>query len=342
MELKICLIGKGNVGTCFLQLLKEKSSIIRENYNCICKIVAIFEYDGALINNNGINLDELLANNNNLRKNKFWKNEVKAKDHISKLEIDLCIETTPTEPKTGEPALTHIIEALSNNIDVISANKAPFFLHYKKIKDLAKKTNCFVKYEATVASCVPALSIKRNLLGNVITRIEAILNGTNNYILSRMATEGISFTVALKEAQELGYAEADPSLDVDGYDAAGKLVILANELLNWSKNIDDVKVEGITKITPEAMELAKSDGYVIKHLAIAEDNDLIVEPRLVKSDSPLNISGILNLINLQTEKAGSIIFIGRGAGGFEAASAILNDLISIIKERKKLKENFNN
>ncbi|MFW9987353.1 MAG: hypothetical protein ACFFC3_01735, partial [Candidatus Odinarchaeota archaeon] len=149
MELNICLIGKGNVGTCFLQLLKEKNSIIKENYNCNCKIVAIFEYDGALINNDGIDLDELLANNNNLRKNKFWKKDVKATDLISKLDIDICIETTPTEPKTGEPALTHIIEALSNNIDVISANKAPFYLHYKKIKNLAQKMNCFVKYEAT-------------------------------------------------------------------------------------------------------------------------------------------------------------------------------------------------
>ncbi|MFX1453052.1 MAG: homoserine dehydrogenase [Promethearchaeota archaeon] len=339
MELKICLIGKGNVGTCFLQLLKEKSSIIRETYNCNCKIIAIFEYDGAIINNNGIDLDEILASSNNFRNNKFWKKEVKAIDLISKLDIDLCIETTPTEPKTGEPALTHILEALRNKIDVISANKAPFFLQYKKIKDLAHEMNCLVKYEATVASCVPALSIKRNLLGNLITRIEAILNGTNNYILSRMATEGIPFAVALKEAQELGYAEADPSLDIGGFDAAGKLVILANELLGWSKNIDDVKIEGIAKITPEALELAKSDGYVIKHLAIAEKNDLIVEPRLVKRNSPLNISGILNLIKLQTKQAGSIILIGRGAGGFEAASAILNDLISIAKERNLMTDN---
>ncbi len=342
MELKICLIGKGNVGTRFLELLKKKSHNIKENYNCNCKLVAIFEYDGALINNNGLDLEEILVNNNNFKENKFWKKNVKATDLISKLDIDICIETTPTEPKTGEPALTHIIEALSNNIDVISANKAPFYLHYNKIKNLAQKMNCFVKYEATVASCVPALSVKRNLLGNDITRIEAILNGTNNYILSRMTTEGIPFAVVLKEAQELGYAEADPSLDIDGYDAAGKLVILANELLNWSKNIDDVKVEGITKITLEAMDLAKSDGYIIKHLAIAENNDLIVEPRLVKRDSPLNISGILNLIKLQTKEAGPIIFIGRGAGGFEAASAILNDLISIIKERKKKNDNFNN
>ncbi|MFX1573437.1 MAG: homoserine dehydrogenase [Promethearchaeota archaeon] len=339
MEIKICLIGKGNVGTCFLQLLKEKKNLLREIYNCDFKLIAIFEHDGALVNKNGIDLEELLIESTNFRENKFWLKGMQAKDTISKLDTDLCIETTPTNPKTGEPALTHIIEALSNNIDVISANKAPFFLHYKSIKDLAKKMNCFVKYEATVASCVPALSIKRNLVGNKITRIEAILNGTNNYILNRMATEGIPFEVALKEAQELGYAEADPSLDVDGFDTAGKLVILANELLDWSKTIEDVKIEGITKITPQALELAKTDGYVIKHLAIAEDSELIVEPRLVKDDSPLNISGTLNLIKLQTRHAGSIILMGKGAGGFEAASAIFNDFLDIIKERTKLSNN---
>ncbi len=339
MELKICLIGKGNVGTCFLQLLKEKRHMIKEIYNCECILVAIFEHDGAIINKDGIDLNELLAKSANFRKNLFWKKDVKAKGLISELGINLCIETTPTNPNTGEPALTHIIEALSNNIDVISSNKAPFFLYYKRIKDLAEKMNCFIRYEATVASCVPALSIKRNLIGNKIIRIKAILNGTNNYILSRMATEGISFAVALKEAQELGYAEADPSLDVGGFDTAGKLVILANELLGWSKSIEDVKIEGITKITPQALELAKIDGYIIKHLAIAEENNLIVEPRLVKRDSPLNISGALNLIKLQTKHAGSIIFMGKGAGGLEAASAILNDLINIVIERNKIRHN---
>ncbi len=190
-----------------------------------------------------------------------------------------------------------------------------------------------VKFEATVASCVPVISIKESLSGNTISRIRAILNGTTNYVLSRMATEGISFSVALKEAQELGYAETDPTLDISGYDTAGKLVILSNELLGWSKSIKDVKIKGITKITPHALELAKLDDYVIKHLAIAEDNKLIVEPRLVKKDSPLNIQGTLNIIELQTKFAGSLILMGKGAGGFEAAAAILNDLISIVKKR---------
>jgi homoserine dehydrogenase len=334
MEVKICLIGMGNVGTSFLELLKEKRDNIRVNFNFKYKLVAIFEHDGALINNDGINLDKILENYTNLRRNKFWKSGVKAQDLISTLDIDICIETTPTNPNTGEPALTHIMEALNNSIDVISSNKAPFYLHYKKIQKLAEKMNCFVKFEATVASCVPALSIKKSLIGNTFSRIRAILNGTNNYILSRMTAEGISFSAALKEAQELGYAETDPTLDINGYDAAGKLVILSNELLGWSKSIEDVRIKGITNITPHALELAKLDGYVIKHLAIAEKNNLTVEPRLIKRDSPLNIQGTLNLIELQTKYAGDIILMGKGAGGFEASSAILNDLISIVKKRR--------
>ncbi len=316
--------------------MKEKTDFIKENYHFNCKLIAVFEYDGALINNDGIDIESLLDNGKNFRESQFWRKNVTAKDLISKLDLNVIIEATPTNPNTGEPAITHIIEALSNKIDVISSNKAPFYLQYNRIKNLAEKMNCYVKYEATVASCVPALSIKKNLIGNTITRIKAILNGTNNYILSRMTAEGISFKIALKEAQELGYAEADPTLDVEGYDAAGKIVILANELLGWSKSIEDVKVKGIIKVTPQTLELAKLDGYVIKHLAIAEKNNLIVEPRLVKVDSPLNISGTLNLIKLQTKHAGSIILMGKGAGGFEAASAIINDLINIIRKRKKI------
>jgi homoserine dehydrogenase len=217
---------------------------------------------------------------------------------------------------------------------VISSNKAPFYLHFKNIQNVAEKMSCLVNFEATVASGVPAISIKGSLIGNTISRITAILNGTNNYILSRMSSEGVSFSIALREAQELGYAEADPTLDISGYDTAGKLVILSNHLLGWSKSIEDVKIKGITEITQHALELAKLDNYVIKHLAIAEDNKLIVEPRLIKKDSALNIQGTLNLIELQTKYAGPIILIGKGAGGFEAAAGIFNDFISIVITRR--------
>ena len=326
---RICLIGKGNVGTSLLQLLNDKKDELMKKFDISYKLIAIFEYDGALINEKGINIKEVLNKNQNFRELSYWKKDIMAKEQISKLKLDICIETTPTNPNTGEPALSHIIEALCNKINVVASNKGPFYLRYKKIQDLAKEQGCIVKYEATVASGVPILSIREGIMANTITSIRAILNGTCNYILSRMAAEGVSFQLALKEAQELGYAEADPTLDIEGYDAAGKLVILANELLGWSKTIKDVRIKGITEITAQTIELAKSDGFFIKHLAIAENNTLFVEPRLVERDSPLNISGTLNVIELQTKYAGPIIIMGRGAGGFEAASGILNDMINI-------------
>lgn len=334
MAVKIGLIGYGHVGASLLQILKEKKQHLQKNFNMSYKVIAIFEYDGALIKEDGIDLELLLNKGNKYKELPYWKLGITfTNDLIPKLGINVLIEATPTNPDTGEPALSHILMALNHGIDVVASNKGPFYLEYDKIKKLAKEHNCYVNYEATVASCVPSLSIKNNLIGNTITHIKAILNGTCNYILSRMTAEGIPFDIALKEAQELGFAEADPSLDVDGWDAGGKIVILANELLGWSKSIKDVEVRGITSITPQAIELAKSDGFVIKHLAIAENDKLIVEPRLIERDSPLNISGILNVIELKTDYAGPIILIGRGAGGFEAAAAILNDLIDIAKKR---------
>jgi len=329
MDIKICLIGKGNVGTSLIKLLKEKNEILNEKFNLNIKMVAIVEYDGALINEDGINLEEVLSKGDRFRELPYWKVDSKPKDLYKKLDINICVEATPTNPNTGEPALSHIIEALNNGINVVSSNKGPFYLKYKQIEDLAKKKNSIVRYESTVASVVPALSMADCLIGNQITRINAILNGTCNYILSRMAAEGITFSKALKEAQELGIAETDPTLDIEGFDAAGKLVILANKLLGWTKTIKDVKIKGISKITPQTIELAKNDNLIIKHLAIVEDDDLIVEPRLIERDSPLNINGTLNVIELKTKYAGPIILMGRGAGGSEAASAILNDLIQI-------------
>ncbi|MHA2036652.1 MAG: homoserine dehydrogenase [Promethearchaeota archaeon] len=333
MTVKICLIGKGVVGTSFLQLIKNKKAEFKQKFNLEIIVSSIFEFDGALINKDGINIKEVLDADKNFRNLPYWKENVSAKDLIPTLDANICIETTPTNSITGEPGLSHILAALNNHMDVITSNKGPIYLEYENIKNLAQKNNLFVKYEATVASCVPTLGIKEQLVGNEIISIKAILNGTSNFILSRMAAEGVDFNLALKEAQELGYAEADPTLDIEGYDAAGKIVILANDLLGWSKSIRDVRVEGILKITPNTIDLAKSDGYIIKHLAIAENNELVVEPRLIERYSPLNISGNLNVIEFETRYAGSIILIGRGAGGPEAASALINDLLSITKHR---------
>jgi len=334
MEVKICLIGKGIVGTSFLKLLNEKNTKFKQLFGFNFIVNSIVEENGALVRKEGINLEEVLKIDDNFRDLPYWEKNLKPDEIFSKLDLDVCIEATPTNHKTGEPGLSHIISALNNGLDVISSNKGPFYLEYDKIRQLANKKKCYVLYEATVASCVPALGIKSNIEGNEIISIKAILNGTCNFILSRMTAEGVDFSLALKEAQELGYAEADPSLDIEGYDAAGKLVILANDLLGWHKNITDVKVEGISNITPQAIDLAKSDGLIIKHLAIAEKNELKVEPRLINKHSSLNIRGNLNVIELETKFAGPITLMGRGAGGPEAASAIINDLISITKKKQ--------
>ena len=331
--IKTILIGKGNVGESFINLLYEKNNYLNQKLGIEIKVIAIFEIDGALIDDDGINLKEIIESKENFRELKYWNKGVLAKDKIKELNADILIETTPTNVKTGEPAITHIKEALKSNKDVISSNKAPFYLKYHELEKLAKDNNRLMRFEATVGSAIPCLAMEELLNGNIIEGIYAILNGTSNYILSRMTSEGISFEFALKEAQELGYAEADPTLDIEGYDAAGKLVILANKLMGWNKTIDDVEIQGISKIKNQVVELAKSEDVLVKHLAIAESDKLIVEPRLVKKDSPLAINGTLNVVQIKTRYAGDLILTGRGAGGNEAASAIINDLLYIVNRR---------
>jgi homoserine dehydrogenase len=330
-KIKICLIGKGTVGTAFLELLQKKRSYLKNRYEVECIITTIFERERAWINRNGLNLDTIISKNKT--DSSLWKNGVDIQNDLKNFDIDICIESTPTNPKTGEPAFSYIIKALNNNMDVITSNKGPFCLYYRKLKELAKKRNCLLKYEATVGSGIPILSMSETLEGNTLTKIKAILNGTSNYILSRMSSERIPFLYALKEAQELGYAESDPNFDIQGYDAGGKLVILINELFGLNKSIKDVQMEGIEGITPNTIELAESDGFIIKPIALFEDKKLFVGPRLIKRNSLLNISGTLNAIKIYTEEAGPLTFLGRGAGGFEAASAMFNDLIYIIRKR---------
>jgi homoserine dehydrogenase len=176
--------------------------------------------------------------------------------------------------------------------------------------------------------------VRKTLQGNTIHSLRGILNGTSNFILTQMTYERTSFEGALKTAQELGYAEADPAADVEGIDAASKTVILANGLFGMNTGIDDVYIQGITKVTPEAIELAGNENFVIKHICsispIEGENEIIeVAPRLIKKTSPLAVDGTLNVVSLQTDLAKEITIIGRGAGGEETASAILSDVVDI-------------
>ncbi|MHA1693991.1 MAG: homoserine dehydrogenase [Candidatus Helarchaeota archaeon] len=337
-EFKFIIIGFGTVGRSLAKLVVKKNEQFKKKWGINLKCVAIFEYNGAFVDEiNGLDLKTIV----DLPPNEFssspnWKNGYLANDHLNSIDSNIVVELTKTNIKDAEPAYTYIKTSLLNNRDVVTSNKGPLSLYYPELMKIVSSNNRLFRFEASVGGIIPILGTYKNLLlANKIIAISGILNGTSNYILTKMTLEKIPFDIALKEAQENGYAEADPSLDIQGIDAASKLVILANSILGYESSLSNVKRQGIDKITPEAIELAREERYVIKHVAVARDGKLEVAPKLIPENHTLNISGTKNIIILKTEEAGEIVLSGRGAGGIEAASAVLSDILYICKTRKK-------
>ncbi|WP_053384476.1 homoserine dehydrogenase [Leucobacter celer] len=238
-----------------------------------------------------------------------------------------------------EPARTLIKQALQGGADVVTANKALLAEHGPELSDAAEQVGAQLSYEAAVAAAIPILRpLRESLAGDHITRVMGIVNGSTNYILDRMDRFGDSAEDAARVASELGFLEADPTLDVEGYDAAQKATILASIAFHTEVPVDAVHREGITGITAEQVEAAKSAGYVIKLLAIAEritSADGVdgvsarVYPALIRRDHPLAaVHEGKNAVFVEAEAAGELMFYGAGAGGAETASAVLGDLVS--------------
>ena len=337
-EFKLSIIGFGTVGRALCKLIFNKKSYIKNKLGFSIKIIAIFEYNGAFINEKeGIDISNIINMPfNKFKSHKSWKSDYLANDNLSSINCDIMVELTKTNIKDAEPAHTYILTALNNNMDVVTSNKGPLALYYPELMKIVRENSRLFRYEACVGGVIPILGTYSSLLlANKINAIYGILNGTTNYILTKMTLEKIPFDIALKEAQEKGYAEADPTLDIQGIDAACKLVILANSILNYESTLNEVNRQGVDKITLEAIDLAREEGYVIKHVAIARDGKLEVKPKLIPDYHTLNIKGTKNIIVLETEEAGEIVISGRGAGGIEAASAVLSDILYICNERKK-------
>jgi len=245
------------------------------------------------------------------------------------------VEVTPTDIDNGEPARSHILKAMKAGKDVVTSNKGPLALSFQELADCATSNKVEFKFEASVGGAMPIINFAHETLaGCSIESIYGILNGTTNYILSRMANEGSSYEQTLTEAQEMGIAETDPYQDVEGIDAACKIVIMANSILNLPVTLKDVKVEGISRITAESIALAKKEGLLIKLMGEASPDALEVSPRLVPKGSPFAVEGTLNVATLKTDLADDVTVVGKGAGSVETASAILSDIISIWKVRK--------
>lgn len=238
-----------------------------------------------------------------------------------------------------EPAYTYVKRALNNGSTVVTGNKALLAQHGPELYELAAENDTDLYYEAAVAGAVPIVyGLRESLAGDRVNRMIGIVNGTTNFILDQMATTGATYEDALKEAQDLGYAEADPTADVEGLDAAAKCSIMASLAFHTRVSMEDVAVQGITDITAADMEEAAKNGMVIKLLAIAERRTdesgtegigAQVYPALVPTTHPLaTVSGAFNAVVLENESAGRLMFYGQGAGGAPTASAVLSDLVA--------------
>ncbi len=337
---RISIIGFGNIGGGVAEVIRRKREDIVKKYGLVLKIVGLADLKGVIINENGLSEEEIM---------KFKTGEkvekMRTLDLIKELTHEVTVEATPTNIENGEPGLTHIITALEAGRNVVTSNKGPLALEYRRLMELAAKRGKEIRFGATVGGAMPIISLVRdNLASNGIISIRGILNGTCNYILTRMAEEGLPYEHVLREAQELGIAESDPSKDVEGIDTAIKLVILANSVFDRDVTYKDVEITGIKDTTSEALEMADEAGYAIKLLGeinpirkaglsngVDKVGCLKVAPRLVPKDNPLNVRGTLNVATIKTDLAGDITIIGKGAGPRETASAILSDIIGIYK-----------
>jgi homoserine dehydrogenase len=324
-EVKLAVMGFGKIGRGFATVLREKQEFLARKYRLKFSVVAVCEKDGCLVSEKGVDLKSVLGMP--LQKHPAWTGR-KSLDVLESRIADVALEFTPGNMKTGEPGLSHIMKALECDMDVVTSNKAPLALAFREIMDYAHRKGREVRYEATVGGAIPLINLYRCTLQiNEIGNIYGILNGTTNFILSKMSEESVSFDMALREALELGIAEPDYSYDVDGVDTAVKVVILANAIMGKDISFKDVTTLGIRDITTETIELAKKHGSEIK--LVGDVGQLEVSPRLIPQKHPLNVSGVLNAVMLETDVAGDITITGVGAGPRETASSVLSDAVEI-------------
>lgn len=335
--MKVCILGFGAVGKGVAKAFSMKSDKIKEKYGLDLKIVAVTDTSGAAVCSNGLDPDLLLEIKEKTGKianyPEYGVPNISNLQLLDEVEYDCLVEVTPTDICDGEPAKTHILKAFESKKDVVTSNKGPLALSFRELRDAARNNGVQFKFEASVGGAMPIINFAHETLSSCdITSIFGILNGTTNYILSRMAKEGSSYEQILKESQEMGIAETNPAQDVEGIDAACKTVILANSVLNRDVSFKDVEVVGISKITPESISLAKNEGYLIKLIGEVSEDVLEVSPRLVREGSPFAVDGTLNVATLKTDLAEDVTVVGKGAGSIETASAILSDVISIYKK----------
>ncbi len=336
--MRIILVGLGALGQGLLGHVSSQESRLRDQYGLRIKIVAALDTSGAVVHPAGIDPAALLRAKRspgglaNLQP--WFRPGRRALEIIGTVDADTIVEVTPTNIVDGEPAMSHIRGALKAGRHVVTANKGPIALAMDHLTAVAEEHGALLRFSGTVGGGTPMLDLARlSLRGEPVTHIMGILNGTTNYILTRMG-EGLEFDAALAEAQKLGYAEANPAYDVDGTDAAIKLTILANWVMGAHLHVTDVATRGIREVTHADVERARSQGQAIKLIARYDGTRASVGPERLPSGDDLNVPGSLNAVRYETENVGPITLLGKGAGGPQTAAALLRDLIDIHMKSK--------
>ena len=318
-KIKIGIAGLGTVGSGVINLLEKNKVEILKRSGFEISIVCV----------SASNKDK--KRNCNIEGLSFYTNPL---EMIRNESIDILIELIGGELEAKEL----VIEALEKKIHVVTANKALIALHGNEISEISNKEGCDVAYEASVAGAVPIIKvIRESLNGNEIEWIAGIINGTTNYILTEMLKSKKDFNDVLKEAQELGYAEADPAFDVGGIDAAHKLTILSSICFGIPLNCESIYIEGIESIELDDLNYAKDLGYAIKHLAIGRKNKDGIELRvhsclIPKTRLIANVDGVKNAVVVSSDAAGPTLYYGAGAGSLATASSVVSDIIDISRK----------
>lgn len=315
-RITIGLIGFGTIGTGVVKLLQKNGSLVEEKLGASLVLKKIADLD--ITTDRGVTVPDGVLTTN-------------ANELLTDPEVDVVVELIGGY----EPARSFVLKAIANGKHVVTANKALLAVHGEEIYQAAADRGVEVLYEAAVGGGIPVLSaIKGNMAANNFTTVLGILNGTCNYILTKMTREGADFVDVLKKAQELGYAEADPTFDIEGVDTAHKLSLLVSLCFGTRVNFDDIHTEGITGISSIDVNFAREFGYKIKLLAIGKRDGDRVEARVHPTMIPLNypladVDGVFNAIRLAGDFVGPVMLYGRGAGMEPTASAVIGDVIDI-------------
>jgi homoserine dehydrogenase len=337
-RVRVLVCGFGRVGRSFARLLAAKRALAERGYGLALDLVGVGELSGSVLDPHGLPPDDTAAffeARGGFAGHPHGRAGWRGLDLVREAEADVLVETTPTDIKTGEPALAHVRAALGRGLHVASANKGPFIRHYRELRLLAARHGAALKLSAAAAAALPTLDVAQTCLaGAEILAIEGVLNGTSNFILTRMRG-GEEYAAALAEAQRLGIAEPDPTLDVEGYDTANKLALIANVCVDADLGPDDVERTGITGLTAGEVRGAAAGGRVYRLVGRAARDAggrvrARVAPEALPADHPLAaVDGAEKAITYTTDTMHRVTVMGGKSDPRGAAAALLKDILNI-------------